>query len=189
GEFFLKNSNTGGAADQVVRFGAKDRQAPASPLVGISGNWNGSGGAGIGTYDPDTGVFNLQNTPANGGQVDASFKLGNGGAIPLSGDWDNDGTDEVGIYNPTSGYVSIKADNTGGAAVTNFRLGGKNTSNLACAGDFNDDGTATVALYSVAARTFTQADANTDGGGTLNQFKFGGSNVNNEPVCGNWDGM
>lgn len=191
GEFFLKNSNSGGAADQTVRFGAADRQAPASPLIGLSGDWNGNGSAGIGLYDPDASVFYLQNTPANGGQVDAVIELGNGGQglLPVVGDFDGDGTDEVGVYLPASGQFALKADNTQGAAVNAFRFGGQGTSNLPSAGDFDNDGTDTVALYVPGARTFFAASANSDGGGSVNVFKFGGSDPTNEPVCGDWDGM
>jgi hypothetical protein len=191
GQFFLRNSNTPGAADVTVRFGAKDRQSPLNPLIGLSGDWNGNGSAGIGLYDPDASVFYLQNTPADGGTVDETIALGTGGVglIPIVGDFNGDGTDTVGVYLPQSGQFVFKAVNTQLAAVTAIRFGGQATSNLPVVADFDGDGTDTVGLYSPSARTYTYGDANVDGGGTVNTFKFGSSDMTNQPVCGNWDGI
>jgi hypothetical protein len=186
----LRNTNTPGPADVKVRFGARDRQSPANPLIGLSGNWNGTGGDGIGLYDPDASVFILQNTPADGGIVDAVFELGNGGAglIPIVGDFNGNGTDTVGVYSRTSGTFTFKDANTGVAGVTSIRFGGIGTTNIPFVGDFDDDDVDEVGFYIPAARAFVAATENVDGGGTPAIFKFGGSDSSLVPICGNRDG-
>ena len=92
GNFFLRNTNSPGAADIVFGFGPGG--AGWKPLVG---DWNGDGIDTVGLYDPSTGNFFLKstNTP---GPADIVFGFGPPNATPLVGDWNNDGTVTVGIY-------------------------------------------------------------------------------------------
>lgn len=196
GEFFLKDDLNGGDADLVVTLGAANRQPPASPLIGIAGQFDGNG-AGIGVYDPDASTFTLMYPPLVDGKISATFKLGNGLAaspngqrlIPFVGDFDNDDVDTVGVYSPRDGTFTFINTNADGAAQTTIRFGGKGTSNVPFAGDFDGDGTDTIGFKATGQNTFYQASANVKGGGTVNEFKFGGKDTSIVPVCGNWDGL
>jgi hypothetical protein len=82
--FFLKNSNTAGAANQVFGYGPSG--AGWLPIVG---DWNGDGIDTVGLYNPFTSTFFLRNANAEG-SADLTFSYGPAGAgrTPLGGNWD-----------------------------------------------------------------------------------------------------
>ena len=82
--FYLKNSNTGKAADVLFNFGPVGLGWQA-----LSGDWNDDGSDTIGLYDPTGSVFYLRNTNTVG-EADVSFGYGPGGLgwVPIVGDWD-----------------------------------------------------------------------------------------------------
>jgi len=54
--FYLKNSNTTGAADNTLGFGAAN-----AGWVKLAGDWDGDGVTTIGLYNPATSTFYLKN--------------------------------------------------------------------------------------------------------------------------------
>jgi hypothetical protein len=137
GTFFLRNSNTAGAADIVVRFGPKN-----STLIPLAGNWTGAGAAdGIGLYDPATGSFFLRNDATTAGPADFAFGYGSGGLgrQPIVGDWDDDGVDTIGLYDPVSGKFFLRNSNDEGVGDITYRFGAKNAGLTAVTGNYNGD--------------------------------------------------
>ena len=96
--WYLRDDNKGAATVKSQQFGKA-----GGVDVPVTGNWNDSGGDGIGLYDPNTGAFFLRNGLTTG-QIDIEFGFGlGGGFIPVAGDWDNVGGDGIGIYDPSNG--------------------------------------------------------------------------------------
>jgi hypothetical protein len=177
--FFLRNSNSSGAADITTFFGG-------GTFVPVRGDYDGNGTDTIGGYDASSGCFFLRNanTP---GPADAIVCFGPGGAgiIPLVGDWDGNGTDTVGIYIEATGTFFLRNSNTpGGADITvNFGPGGAGIVPLT--GDWDGNGTDTVGIYLSASGAFFLRNSNTPGGADLVfTFGAGGSVV---PLSGDWN--
>ena len=82
--FYLRNSNSAGAADITFRYGA-----PNSGWLPLAGDWDGDGIDTPGFYRPDTATFYLRNSNS-AGAADITFRYGapNSGWLPLAGDWD-----------------------------------------------------------------------------------------------------
>jgi hypothetical protein len=155
GAFFLRNSQTPGAADIVFTFGGGGALKP------IAGDWNGDGTTTVGLYDPVTGAFFLRNSNS-AGPADVVFTFGAGGTlVPIAGDWNNDGTDTIGLYDPATGNFFLRNSNSAGAAdvVSTFGAGGGQP----VAGDWNDDGTDTVGVYNPATGVFFLRNTNAAG--------------------------
>ncbi|MCP5449373.1 MAG: M4 family metallopeptidase [Gammaproteobacteria bacterium] len=88
GTFYLRNSNSAGAANVSFRYG------PANAgWVPLTGDWDGNGTDTIGLYSPTSGTFYLRNSNS-AGAANVSFRYGpaNAGWIPLTGDWDGSGS-------------------------------------------------------------------------------------------------
>jgi hypothetical protein len=68
--FFLRNSNSPGAADLVFNYGPT-----GLGWVAIRGDWNGDGADTAALYDPSTGFFFLKNSQGPGG-ADLVFSFG-----------------------------------------------------------------------------------------------------------------
>ena len=82
GNFFLRNSNTPGAANLVFSFGAG-----GAGFVPVTGDWNNDGVDSVGIYAPSTGAFFVRNSTTSG-PADWIYTFGVGGATPLIGNWD-----------------------------------------------------------------------------------------------------
>jgi hypothetical protein len=121
--FYLKNSNSGGAADTVFTF------APAganTSWVPLAGDWTGSGVTTVGLYDPASGTFYLKDSNSSG-SADTIFTYGPGGTspewIPVAGNWTGSSVTTVGLYNPATSTFYLKDSNSGGFADTVFTYG------------------------------------------------------------------
>ena len=77
GQFFLRNSNSGGPADVAFWFG-RDGDVP------VAGDWNGDGVTTVGVRRG--GQFFLRNSNS-GGPADVAFWFGRDGDVPVAGDW------------------------------------------------------------------------------------------------------
>ena len=111
GIFYLKNSNTGGAADNMFTYGWASSTGDLVPLVGDwTGQINSTTGAPIdtiGLYQKSTGAFYLKNTNA-AGNADNMFTYGwassTGDLVPLVGDWTGQITSTTGV--PVASFTS-----------------------------------------------------------------------------------
>ncbi|MFD0273707.1 transglycosylase family protein [Kitasatospora sp. NPDC127111] len=84
--FYLRDSNTAGAADRTVTFGNPHG-------VPLAGDWDHSGHTDIGVYLPDNHTFYFRH---DDGTV-TSVSYGNTGDTPVTGDWNGDGHATQGV--------------------------------------------------------------------------------------------
>ncbi|MCC6744814.1 MAG: M28 family peptidase, partial [Acidobacteria bacterium] len=179
--FFLRNSNSAGAADLTFGFGAG-----GAGYLPLSGDWNGDGSDSIGLYDPVSGVFFLKNTNSPGG-ADLAFNFGPTGLgwKPLVGDWDGNGTDTIGLYNPATGTFFLRNSNAPGAADLAFGYGPAGA--MPVTGDWDGNGTDTIGIYIPATSTYFLRNSSTPGAADL-VFSFGAGGAGYVPVVGDWNG-
>lgn len=183
GGWFLRNSNSSGAANAVFTFGP-----PNSVMSPVRGDWDGNGTDTIGLYDPASGNFFLRNTNS-AGVADLVFSFGPGGLgwKPVIGDWNGDAVDTVGLYDPSTGNFFLKNANAAGAADVVFGFGPSGLGWKPLGGDWNGDSTDSIGLYDPGTGTFYLR--NTNGAGPADHtYSFGPSNANASPLSGDWDG-
>lgn len=90
GEWWLRNTNSGGAADLRFAFG----DATDIPVVG---DWDGDGDDTIGVYRPGPGRWYLRNTNSAGlSNIRVVYGV-SAGDRPVAGDWNGDRRDTPGI--------------------------------------------------------------------------------------------
>ena len=181
--FFLRNTNSAGAADLVVGFGPS-----GSGWLPLVGDWDGDGVETIGLYDPTNSNFFLKNINAPG-VADSVFGFGPAGSgwLPVVGDWNGDGADTVGLYDPVHSVFFLKNSNTPGAADVVFGFGPAGANWKPVVGDWNGDGVDTIGLYDQPNGFFFLRNSNSPGVADL-VFGFGPSGANWKPVVGDWNG-
>ncbi|MBI4915255.1 MAG: VCBS repeat-containing protein [Acidobacteria bacterium] len=172
--WYLKNSNTPGAADLVFPYGDPADQA-------VKGDWDGDGDDTVGIYRD--GVFFLKNT--NGpGNADLVIGFGAPGDIPVAGDWDGDGIDTIGVYRPSEAAWFLRNSNTAGAPDLSFTFGLANETPVV--GDWDGNGTDTVGIFRASDRQWYLHNSNAGGNAEL-VFPYGDP-AQDVPVVGDWDG-
>jgi len=123
--FFLRNSNSAGAADAGnFKFAVT---ATAGDELPVAGDWNGDGTCTIGVYVPATERFFLRNSNDAGAPDAGNFKYsvtaGPSDETPVIGDWNGDGTDTIGSYvEATERFFLRNANSTGAADAGNFKF-------------------------------------------------------------------
>lgn len=179
GSFFLRNSNSAGAADLTFNFGGGN-------LVPVRGDWDNNGTATIGVYNRTTGAFFLRNSNASGA-ADVTFFFGPAGNnwIPIAGDWDGDGDDTIGLYDPAVGAFYLRNTNSNGPADVTFFFGAGGTL-IPVVGDWNSDDFDTIGVYDPSNGTYFLKNSNSNGAADLT-FTFGVGGTM-QPIVGDWDG-
>ena len=101
GAFFLRNSNTPGAADIVFTFGAGGAAVIRSRVTGTAtaSTRSASTTRRRGRSSSATRTRRVRRTSCS------SFGVGGIGLIPVVGDWNGDGVDTIGVYDATTGGV------------------------------------------------------------------------------------
>jgi len=130
--FYIRNSNSGGNADQVVTYGR-----PGD--VVLVGDWNGDGKD---TFAVRRGaVYHVKNS-MTGGPADTQVVYGRSNDTILVGDWDGDGDDTFAVRRGAEYHVkySIAAGSADKVAV--YGRGGDDV----YVGDWNGDGTDTFTV-------------------------------------------
>jgi hypothetical protein len=102
----LRLTPSAGPPELVVTYGISSYRF-------LTGDWNGDGVDGIGTWDPATATFYLRdtNTP---GPPDHTINYGTSNYIPLVGDWNGNGTDTIGTWDPATATFYLRDTNTPG---------------------------------------------------------------------------
>lgn len=113
--FYLRNHNTSGPPDHVIRFG----QPGDLPVVG---DWNGSGRTGIGVFQTASATFLLRDA-ADPGKAPTPITFGIAEDLPVIGDWDGDGKDTIGLYRPSAATFFLRNRNETGEADFSFSYG------------------------------------------------------------------
>ncbi|MFK8908374.1 S1 family peptidase [Streptomyces sp. YS-3] len=151
-----------------------------SPMMPLTGNWDGIGGDTPGAYDPTTAHFYLTNS-LDGGPSSTDFGFGNPGDVPVVGRWDGGRTSEVGIYRPSTGAFHLRHHD---GTVTSFTLGdGGNWKPIA--GDWTHKGFDTPGLFNPDTATFYLVDS-LHSGEADTTFRFG--EPGDTPITGDWNG-
>ena len=171
GTFYLKNTLSGGPADNAFDYGGTRRGT--TPLMG---DWNADGKKTAGVYR--SGTFYLKNSN-RGGKADSIFSYGKAGDKPVVGDWNGDGRDTVGIVRGGSFY--LKNTNRGGRADIRFSYG--KADDKPVVGDWDGDGRDSVGI--VRGGSFYLKNANRGGRADI-LFSYG--KASDRPVVGDWDG-
>lgn len=182
GAFFLRNSNSSGAADLVFTFGAG-----GAGLVALTGDWNGDGVDSPGLYSPSSGAFFLRNANSSGA-ADVVFTFGAGGQgfVAMTGDWDGNGTDTIGLYQPTTGAFFLRNTNSNGNADVVFTFGAGGQGFVPIEGDWDGNGSDTIGLYQPSTGVFFLRNANAGGAADI-VFTFGAGGQGFVPVAGDWN--
>jgi hypothetical protein len=175
--FFLRNSNSLGAPDATISFGAPGDL----PLVG---DWDGDGDTTIGLFRPSTSTFFLRNSNTMGTpDIILTYGDGPGGDLPVAADWDGNGTWTIGVYRPSTSTFFLRNSNTFGAPDMILIFGAPG--DLPLAGDWDGNGTMTIGLFRPSGNFFFLRNSNTMGAPDL-QFSFGAPG--DLPIVGDWDG-
>jgi hypothetical protein len=169
--FFLRNSNTVGAVDLTIPFGAPNDL----PVVG---DWNGDGVATMGIYRPSTNTFFLSNDNST---IFSSFPFGAPGDLPVTGDWDGNGTTTVGVYRPSTNTFFLRNSNTIGPANLTIPFGAPG--DLPVVGDWNGAGKTTIGVYRPSTNTYYLSYSN-----ILANLIIPFGAPGDLPVAGDWNG-
>ncbi|MEP7286189.1 MAG: SBBP repeat-containing protein [Chloroflexota bacterium] len=173
--FYLRNSNTTGAANITTAFGT-------STDLPVVGDWNGDGIDTVGVYR--TGQFLLRDSNTSGASIVYNFALGVNGDVPMAGDWDGDGKDGVGVFRPSNGLIYLKNGLTTGFA--NFQMVLGVPGDVPVAGDWNHDGKDSPGVYRPSSTTFFLTDqvCNCNATGSY-QATLGVAG--DSPIAGDWN--
>ena len=173
--FYLRNTNSAGAPDFAIPFGA----ASDIPLVG---DWDGDGITTIGLYRPSDSVFYLRNTNSTGAP-DITIPWGATGDVPVVGDWDGNGTVTIGLYRPSNNTFYLRNSNDYGPPNLEIPFGAPG--DIPIVGDWDGNTTTTIGLYRPSGSIFFLRNTNSFGSPNV-IASFGASG--DLPVVGDWDG-
>lgn len=202
--FSLRNSNSFGPADAQYFYGEE-----GEGWKPIMGDWDGAADSTgdkncctAGLYDPSTSIFYLRNSNDTG-VADTQFGYGPAGQdwVPLCGDWDADGIDTIGLYDPRLSKFHLRNTNgpragdpnDRGYADIEFSYGRPSNGDaskdwIPIAGDWDADGTDTVALYDPTTSGFYLRNSLTTGCADLT-FGYGEPGAGWLPIAGRWLGQ
>jgi hypothetical protein len=179
GVFYLRNSNTTGAADITATFGGAASDFP------VVGDWNGDSVDTIGVYRNNTGFFFLSDsntTPA----VNYTVLFGNPGDTPFAGKWTADMThDGIGVYRNSNGILYQRKSLTSG--FDDFFAVFGNPGDQGFAGDWDGNGFDSIGIYRIGDTTWYMTNNSTPSGITFSDINFVWDIGANRPVVGDWD--
>ncbi len=179
GLFYLRNSNSPGAADIVVAFGGDASDLP------VAGDWNSDGVDTIGVYRGSTGVYFLSDsntTPT----VSHSLVFGNPGDTPFAGKWTSGAThDGVGVYRNSDGILYQKDNLTTGFS-DYFAIFG-NPGDQGYGGDFNGNSFDSIGVYRATDQTWFMTNNSQPSGITFSDISFAWNIGTARPVIGDWN--
>lgn len=196
--WFLRNSNSAGAADLCFRYGTSND-------IPVVGDWDGDGTDTVGVVRRSAPgaelLWHLRNSNTGGaGQLNFGFGYF-GSQWPVVGDWDGDGDTNIGVVEYTATHLRwhLRHFNSAGPDSRDFKYGvvrgdgphdanGRRVpSDRPVVGDWDGNGTDTVGvIQSLDAVNLDWHLRNTNtGGGSELEFRYGALDT---PVAGDWDG-
>jgi SpoIID/LytB domain protein len=167
--WYLRNSNTAGQPDVILRYGNRGDRV-------LFGDWDGDGTAGIGAFL--NGWWFLRNSPTTG-PAEMAFRYGNPGDLPVVGDWNGDGRDGIGTFRGGMWYLRNTA--SAGSPEGVIRYG--NTGDTPVVGDWDGVGGDAIGTF-LNGWWFLRYTAST--GSPNVAFRYG--NPGDTPVPGDWNG-
>ena len=175
--FFLRNTNSLGAPDIAVGFGAPGDL----PIVG---DWDGNGTVTIGLYRPSSSTFFLRNTNTLGPpDITLSYGDGPGGDLPVAGDWDGNGTWTIGVYRPSTSTFFIRNSNSAGVPDIIVAFGAPG--DMPIVGDWDGNGTMSIGLFRPSGNFFLLRNTNS---AAPPDVTVGFGAPGDLPIVGDWDG-
>jgi peptidoglycan/xylan/chitin deacetylase (PgdA/CDA1 family) len=168
--WYLRNSNSAGPADIVLRFGTTDDR----PVVG---DWNDDGVDTPGVVHGRTWYLRDDNAPKDDGRTTLTF--GTGSDTAVAGDWNGDGTDTPGVVSGSTWHLRSTNAPTSDQAVLDFGAAGYRP----IVGDWNGDGVSTPGM--VSETSWHLRDTNAPSSGAV-VITYGAST--DRLVTGDWDG-
>jgi hypothetical protein len=152
-----------------------ETNAPAVPgWLPVAGDWNHSGHAGIGVFDPSTQTWYLRNEPDAGAPDAGVFRYGVAGSIPVVGDWTGTGHLGIGVFDPQTFTWYLRSSATPGAPdVGVFQYGGAGW--WPVAGDWAGAAHAGIGGYDPSAAMWYLRREPNAGAPDAGQFAYGGA--------------
>jgi hypothetical protein len=124
--FYLRNETSAGAPDA----GQTTPNAPAGQFqygapgwLPVAGDWNHTGHAGVGVFDPGTATWYLRNEVSAGAPDAGVFPYGGAGWRPVVGDWNADGRAGIGVVDPNGVWYLRNSTSAGRPDITPFAYG------------------------------------------------------------------
>jgi hypothetical protein len=199
--FYLRNSNTSGAADTTTVF------LPELDDIPLAGDWTGKGFDTAGVYRKREHTFYLRNSHDTGEAdiVVAPLTPNDNGImappedndIPIAGDWDGDGIATIGLFRPRNQLFFLYAQNQSNSTCTTTYLADPNAVDGVhpqfflppdahpVVGDWNGDGKCKIGLY---AAGFYLGLPLAGESGMVAQFEDPGFEEDGDvPIVGDWD--
>ncbi|MBB6471455.1 hypothetical protein [Sphaerisporangium rubeum] len=175
-DFYLTDDQGSGASTRpVFAYGN-------SPMVPITGDWDGDGKDTVSTFDPTTGQFYISDNPVSGA-AQYTFRYGDPGGVPFVGDWDGDGKDNVGVRMGNRFYMRTSPVTS--ATETTVSVAYGDSPMLPLAGDWDGDGKDTVSAYDPRSGWFYISNDPSTGAA---QYSFRYGDPNAVAFVGDWDG-
>jgi lysophospholipase L1-like esterase len=157
--------SSGGSAGQFA-FGNSGWQA-------VAGDWQGTGHAGIGAFDPSTATWYLRNETSAGAPDAGQFRYGGAGWLPVTGDWDNSGHTGIGAFDPSTATWYLRSEDSAGApdaGVFAFGVAG----GIPVVGDWTGTGHLGIGVFDPATATWYLRSSPSAGPPDAGVFRFGG---------------
>jgi len=181
--FYLRDSNTTGAADWTFGYGAPELQWTA-----LVGDWNGDQGDTVGFLDPASCMWYLRDSLSSG-YATYTFPYGNPELdwTPLVGDWDGDGSDSIGFFDSHTCTWYLTDVLTGGYADYTFLYGAVSSGWTPLVGDWDGNGTDTIGFYDPQTATWYLRNSLSTGVADWT-FAYGAPGQGWQPLVGDWNG-
>ena len=191
-QFLLRNSNTAGAPDITITFGATGDQP-------LAGDFNGDRKDDIGVFRPSTGQFILRFStvskacsfcPPVTTFTILTINFGQSGDQGVVGDWNGDGIDTVGVFRSTTSqwFLTNSPNINNSSPSVNITLAPFGTpGDIAVTGDWNGDGKDTIGVWRTSTGQFFLSNSTTAPPAIDFTLTFGGLN-GDIPLVGDWNG-
>jgi hypothetical protein len=180
GAWYLRNSNSAGAADITVSFGGDVTDLP------VVGDWNADGIDTIGIFRASTGVFLLSDSNTSP-TATYSLVFGNPSDTPFAGRWTIDmAGDGVGVYRPSNGILYQKKALTTG--YSDFYAVFGNPGDQGFSGDWNSNYRDSIGVYRGSLNAWYLTNTSEPTGITYSNADFIWSIGSARALAGDWNG-
>lgn len=169
-EWFMRNSNSTGAADLSRAFGAKGDQV-------LFCDWNGDGVDTPGVFRG--GLWVTTDSNLAGGASNPAFGYGDPGDLAVCGDWTGQGKDTPGIFRNGAWYLRTASGGGPHQLLVGYGGGGDRP----IVGDWDGDGRDDLGVFRQGSWFL---DSGLSGG--AGEWNFGYGNPTDLPVAGDWNG-
>ncbi|NQV01004.1 MAG: multicopper oxidase domain-containing protein [Bacteroidia bacterium] len=160
----------------------------AASDIPVTGDWGGTGTAGIGAYRDGTWFLDMNgNGIWDGTGTDARYSFGAPGDIPVTGNWDGTGASRVGVYRDGTWFLDLNGNGTWDSG-SDLRYIFGALGDIPVTGDWDGLGNTKIGVYRDGTWFLDLNGSGAwDGQPADSKFNFGGLPAD-IPVIGDWDG-